>query len=604
MNDLNRFTKERQRMRALVEKDDRFIPASPEIDAGKVRSIITDQTLQFALIFSLFIFIPLCQFTFRFADDNRLLSWSWGFSWEQLLLLLGTLAVALLVIAFIARIDIVQQKNSYLLPMLALIAVAPFWQQPEIIIDNSRYFTQAKFLELYGPTYFLQHWGRGIFAWTDLPLVPFIYGLVFQLFGEHRYIIQLVNALFYSGAVLMTYMLGKNLWSHEHGVLGALLLMGIPYLYNQVPLMLVDIPAMFFLTAALLTSLLAVSRGGASRVVLAACVIVMAMLSKYSTWLMLSVIPMLLVLARSKSGSTTALVVGVIFKRLLAIAMVVLVMAAIVLSWNYQVFQQQIQLLFQYQWNGLSRWHESHTSSFLFQVYPLISVLAVVALVVAYKKKDYRILVVAWLPLLLIALEVKRMRYLVPMLPMLALLAAYSLTEIKDAVYKRFIAYGTVVSAFLIAMMMNTGFVQQTSSVNIKLAGEYLNKSRYPVVETVVLPQYDSMVNPVIAVPALDYHTNKTVVYKRDQQLSNDHKPANANTSSVRFTWEYPLPAYYANEIAIQDKKLLAIIYSHSDQLASQQLQQQLQNYRLTKTFTTTDRVFKYQTLVNIYEPI
>jgi len=48
-----------------------------------------------------------------------------------------------------------------------------FWRMPEVNIDASRYFTQAKHLELFGVRYFLSEWGREIHAWTDMPLIPF-----------------------------------------------------------------------------------------------------------------------------------------------------------------------------------------------------------------------------------------------------------------------------------------------------------------------------------------------------------------------------------------------------------------------------------------------
>ena len=54
---------------------------------------------------------------------------------------------------------------------------AMFWQEPEMIVDASRYFTQAKHLELYGFGYFFREWGNGINAWTDLPAIPFLYGV-------------------------------------------------------------------------------------------------------------------------------------------------------------------------------------------------------------------------------------------------------------------------------------------------------------------------------------------------------------------------------------------------------------------------------------------
>jgi len=57
---------------------------------------------------------------------------------------------------------------------------------------------------------------ESIFAWTDLPLVPFLYGLVFKFFGEHRVLVQILNTIFYSLTVVLTYQLGETLWDEGY----------------------------------------------------------------------------------------------------------------------------------------------------------------------------------------------------------------------------------------------------------------------------------------------------------------------------------------------------------------------------------------------------
>ena len=72
------------------------------------------------------------------------------------------------------------------------------------------------------------------------------------------------------------------------------MLLGVPYIYNQTPLMLVDIPAMFFLSQASLLTLQALKRENLFYGVLAGVGIVLAMLSKYSLWLMLTIVPVIM----------------------------------------------------------------------------------------------------------------------------------------------------------------------------------------------------------------------------------------------------------------------------------------------------------------------
>jgi len=129
-------------------------------------------------------------------------------------------------------------------------AAACFWKEPEVIVDASRYFTQAKHLELDGLGGFVRGWGREIPAWTDLPLVPALYGFVFRTFGETRVAVQAFTTLLFAGTVLLAFRTGKALWDEEVGFAGGALLLAIPYLLTQVPTMLVDVPTMFFLTLA------------------------------------------------------------------------------------------------------------------------------------------------------------------------------------------------------------------------------------------------------------------------------------------------------------------------------------------------------------------
>ncbi|MEW6601906.1 MAG: hypothetical protein AB1499_13115, partial [Nitrospirota bacterium] len=160
------------------------------------------------LTFSSFLLL----YTFRRADDNRLTSWKWAFanaelSWTLLIILAGIILVYLLLNSPITR-----QRPSLFLFCVSFVVCAIFWEVPEVIIDSSRYFTQAKHLEVYGIGYFLSEWGKNIYAWTDLPLVPFLYGLVFKIFGESRAFIQVFTAVGFSGTAVVTYLIGRALW--------------------------------------------------------------------------------------------------------------------------------------------------------------------------------------------------------------------------------------------------------------------------------------------------------------------------------------------------------------------------------------------------------
>jgi 4-amino-4-deoxy-L-arabinose transferase-like glycosyltransferase len=115
---------------------------------------------------------------------------------------------------------------------VSFLAALLFWDIPEVIVDAARYLSQAKQLCVNGVSYFFSEWGRDILAWTDMPLIPLLYGLLFKLFEESRVVIQVCTTLFFSSTVVTNYGLGKLLWDEEGGFNGALLLLAIPYLYT------------------------------------------------------------------------------------------------------------------------------------------------------------------------------------------------------------------------------------------------------------------------------------------------------------------------------------------------------------------------------------
>ncbi len=164
-----------------------------------------------------FLLVFVVQFLGRAADDNSLFSWAWAFARINPSRIYLLLAAGLLIAFFLSQ---TATPAGYQLPLLAALSFAvcmPFWNEPEIIVDASRYFTQAKHLEVYGIGHFLKEWGRAIPAWTDLPLVPFLYGMVFKLFGESRIAVQLFTTSLFSLTAVLTCLIGEKLWDRKPG---------------------------------------------------------------------------------------------------------------------------------------------------------------------------------------------------------------------------------------------------------------------------------------------------------------------------------------------------------------------------------------------------
>jgi hypothetical protein len=546
----------------------------------------------------IFLLLFIISFLFRSYDDNRLFSWSWVFAHTDASRIYLFLAAGLAIAFVLARNPVPGRYRTLALAILSFAAALPFWGQPETIVDASRYFAQAKHLEVYGIGYFLREWGRTIPAWTDLPLVPFLYGMVFAVFGESRIFIQLLTTTLFSLTVIMTSLIGNTLWDRETGWTAGLMLLGIPYLLTQVPLMLVDVPTMFFLALSLYAYLEAVDQGGIPRIALSIASIVMTVLSKYSAWFMLSVLVVaLIVRAVQRAGSGDRLPL----KRGLAILFTAGVLAGAVLLLKYDVVREQMILLRQFQGPGLARWHESFLSTFLFQMHPVITASALASIIVAFRKRDASYLVVCWLVLLPVLFHITRIRYLLPLFPMLALMASYGLQIIAREDLRRSIVLGTVATSLVIAFSAYLPFAKSMSAVNLKDAGEYLNTLPENAIEVVTVAPGEPVANPAISVPLLDLFTHKQIRYRyRVESLLPREEILR---SSLRFTWEYRNPAYYESSPEPSANMPVIVLSDASDGLLPTVLAGKLNGYRLSRSFQRNESVFRYTVGVRIYQP-
>lgn len=555
----------------------------------------TETRLLASVLFALLTLTALfVLYIFRVYDDNRLTSWQWVFANNEVFMTGLILLVGLVLSWWLTGIRL-SLKEALVFLLIASFAIsAALWSLPEIIVDASRYFLQAKSLGVNGPAYFINEWGYGIAAWTDLPLVPFIYGLVFRFVGEYRIAIQVVTTLFFCGTVLLTFLIGRELWDEVTGLYAGALLLGMPYLLIQVPLMLVDVPTMFFLSLAVYTMLIAVKTGTVSWLVMAMISIVLALLSKYSTWLMLSVLPVIAISCRTGSWAKLC-------RRMSFIFIGVVLFFTILLVWKYDFIARQVALLMTYQLPGLARWQESHLSTFLYQVHPFITLAALYSIYLAWRKRDVRYLVVIWMVLLVLLLEIKRIRYALIVFPMLALMAAYALRQISDSRIRNFVVLGIIVSSATVTLYGYSSFLNMTSANNIKQAGEYLNKIKPPTVEVILLPQTKSSINPTVSVPLLDLFTNKNLVYWEESDLIPEPEQQHLSTSSLRFSWEYKLANYYETsyEKAI---KAIVIISDGATQALPAVVTERLNGFQIKQRFSQYEGIYRYSTIVEVYE--
>jgi hypothetical protein len=272
-----------------------------------------------------------------------------------------------------------------------------------------------------------------------------------------------------------------------------------------------------------------------------------------------------------------------------------------VVLYKFDIISEQVQLLISYQRPGLTRWGESFVSTFFFQIHPFITAAALYSLYTALRKKDLRYMIILWLLFIVVVMDIRRIRYVIMVFPMLSLMASYSFQEINNRSIRRFIALCIVVSSVTLAVFAYLPFLQTMSAANLKNAGEYINSLDTSTIEVYTQRPEDPVVDPSVSVPILDLYTDKdiTYAYSKDdfQQPWKDIK-----ISSLRFTWLYKNPRYYRMHYAPQEDRLLVIISDRTDRMLPEDMEKKLRDFRLLREFDAYEGIFRHRTIVSIYK--
>jgi hypothetical protein len=556
----------------------------------------------FILVSLIAFLIPVTLYVFRYLDDNKLTGWNWAFAGTDVSVFYLTLVPGLIAAFFLSKISFIERYPAASLMTITFIICSSFWTEPEVIVDTSRYFTQAKHLSEYGIEFFMRAWGTEITAWNDLPLLPFLYGLIFNLFGENRIYIQCFTAFLFSMTAVVTYLTGKALWNENVGFNAGLLLSGIPYLLIQTPLMLVDTATMFSLIFSVFTFLKAMEKGGIW-VPVAAFAFFAAVFSKYSTWMMLSVLGIIFIvhiLQNSAFKSRSSKLLTLSIYRGLSVFLIAAIPVAVIVYYKFELIADQINLLVTFQKPALKGWSESFLSTYFFQTHPFITVAAIVSDYSAIRKRDLRSVIIFWLPLLMVLLWVRRSRYIMPVFPMFTLMASYGLQTVKDSALRRYLVFAAVSTSLVIALVVYLPFLKKMSSVNFMHAGRYINALNEPVVEVLTPPSESFSINPAVSVPLLDLFTAKKIYFK----YKEIDPPEITKKSPLRFTWTYVNPDYYDNESLREssENRPIVIITSEHGETLPDAILDKIAGYRKTAEFNSTTGIFRYSPNIIIYE--
>lgn len=536
----------------------------------KVRNIALLALLELSILVLLYIF--------RGYDDNATVRWSWTVNNPIVFILIIIIS---LVLGYIFIFIKIKYKKTAIF-LAAFFVSAIFWREPEVIIDASRYFTYAKIARVDGLFFFLSEWGKGFAVWTDLPGIPLLHALIFEIFGEGRLVIQIFNSLLFSLTAVLVYLTGRELWNKETGITASIFFFAFPFIYSQTPLFLIDVPAMFFFSLSLYTFIKAVKKGGLW-IPAASLAIVYALFAKYSLWFYLLPLPLLMLRRNKKRGIISLSLAAMMFTLIFYI--------------KSDVFIAQIELLKSYQLQGLQRWGESFTSIFLFQISPFLTLAAIFSLIEGYRKKDINVAIISAFILPVFLLHIDRIRYILPVFPALALLSSRGIVNFGRR-RGRFLAASAAIFSVLLALFFYLPFNLGTSASNLQQTGDYLNSVKTDSIGVLpLIPWSESYINPKITIPLLNIYTRKKISVI---PYSYSKPPENKLIESpFRFTWEYKLPDYYKTD---RKPKIFVLITQKKNQTIPEKIEKELKKYKEIKEFGKSQRLFSYNTLVSIYK--
>jgi len=462
-------------------------------------------------------------FLLKPLDRTTLINWNWLFQD------IGTFkiyAVFLAATTIATALWSLCNEKVYILFLSAIffLSISIAAKAPEVIPDAARYFIQAKYLKIYGPLYFIQHWGKEIPLWTDLPLGSFLFGLSFKTVTENRLIVQAINVSLFLLTLIFTYRIALILWGKTTALFSVGLLMVVPYLTVQVPMLMVDILSMSMFSLILFRTI-AVNRKR-DLFILFVC-LTLALLTKYSIWLftLAIIIPSALLLHRKEKlkGLLLTLVAGYFLVTLLLL--------------KDRILLRQLHLLWEFQLHGLYKWHEPSLWLTFFHGHPffLLSCIAGTVMLLKEKHKVSFIFVIAITLFILIG----RGRYILPLMPLLSLAGGYALGRLAKRLSLLVVGLAIVTSSFIVTVYCEE--FNKYSFSNLQLMGQWLNQSDCEEIQVTVLPQKESLGQTAPMVALLDLYYQGHII-----SVAPWHFLEETFYHPLMFTWKIKRPPFYS----------------------------------------------------------
>jgi hypothetical protein len=189
---------------------------------------------------------------------------------------------------------------------------------------------------------------------------------------------------------------------------------------------------------------------------------------------------------------------------------------------------------------------------------------------------------------------------MVPVFPMLALMSSYGIMHFRFPETRKLLVACIVSTSFFLSLGGYFPFLNGMSAKNLQNAGKYLDEQKVKSAWTAILPQPKNILNPDISLPLLDIYTKADLLRVPTREAENADRQKIA-TSSLRFTWEFPLPDYYTmNEEELRPEGLV-VVGSSPDQKLPYGVAFLAKKFKHKKKFNTSTGMFIHNTVVTVY---
>ncbi len=268
------------------------------------------------------------------------------------------------------------------------------------------------------------------------PLTPVLYGFALRLFGVKLFVMRLVTLALAMMTVIITYLIGRQLYDRETGLMGAFLLLSFPLFLRQGTVAMTDVPVTFFFALTMLLVFYLVQKPRYWLAVVTGLCLGAGFLTKYT---MVFIGPVLL----------SYLVVNAQFRRaLLYLTVVGLVAGIVMVGWLFYAYQlgvlahQQTNIVTEFEpayflttLDGLKWLVDSIMTKFTsaLGVYNLPPI-AVGLWYLARQRRQADLLILLWSSIISIILifTLPDHRYFMPTFPAIALIMAQGLKRLSS----------------------------------------------------------------------------------------------------------------------------------------------------------------------------